>query len=83
MVCTGDSLGSHLCKGIGDRVEEFRRKLCSFVMEGVSGDLAACDENGAIWEDDAVGEGALVCHVADCDYGGNGWGCAEGDDVGV
>lgn len=83
MVCTGNSLGSHLCEGIGGRVEEFRRKLCGSVREGVSENLAARDENGAIWEDDAVGEGPLVCHVADCDYARSGGGCADGDNVGV
>ena len=78
-----DGHGRELGEGVGGRVEELGRVLRRVVGEGVGVDLAARDEDGAVGEDDAVGEGALVGHVADGGDGGLVGGSADGDDVGV
>ena len=83
MIGSGDGHRGELSEGVGSRIEEFRGELRGSVREGLRVNLTANDENSAVWQDNTVGKGPLVCHVANCldsGYGGRG---ADGDDMSV
>ena len=68
MVVPRDSSRSKLREFVGSRIEELRDKLACIITEGVSVDLTAHNEHGAVWENNAVGKCSLICHIADsCD----------------
>ena len=72
-----------LCECFCSWIKQLRRVYRIGVAERDCISLAAGNKNGAVGEDDAVGEGARVGHVAYCSDGGVGvWG-AESDYVGV
>ena len=83
VVIAGNGCLSHLGESVGGRIEELGGVLRRGIGEGYSRDLTAGDEDGAVREDDRVGEGSSVSHGADgLDRGRRGR-LADRDDVGV
>lgn len=78
-----DGHGGELGEGVGGGVEEFGGLLGGVVGEGVTVYLAASDEDGAVGQDDAVGENTLVGRAADCGDLGYSRRGTDGNDVGV
>ena len=83
VVVAGDADGRDGGEGRGDGVPELGLELAAVVGEGDADFLAAHDEDGAVGEDDPVGEDAREGHGVDGLHGGGAHGVVDRDDVGV